>query len=324
MENLKIVNLKKDFHNNFKNGVYLMAKTFEEIILKAKNQKMKKVAVAAAEDTHVLEVVRDAKKEGFADAILVGDKERLTELSNELKMNLSEFEVVDEKNPAKAALKAVELVSTGKADMVMKGLVGTADFLRAVLNKEIGLRTGNLMSHVAVFQTPKIDRLLFLTDCAFNMYPDLNEKIQIVNNAVLVSKSVGIQVPKVAPICAVEVVNPKMQATVDAAMLSKMNERGQIKGCIIDGPLATDNALSVEAAKIKKIEGAVAGKADILLMPSIDAGNVMYKTLAFTTDSISGGILVGTSAPVILTSRADSHQTKMNSIALAALVANNK
>ncbi|GAA0177869.1 phosphate butyryltransferase [Clostridium sediminicola] len=301
-----------------------MIKTFDEIILKARAQQIKKVAVAAAEDTHVLEAVRDAKKEGFAEAILVGDKEKVIELSNQLNMDLSQFEIVDEKKPAKAALKAVELVSSGKADMVMKGLVGTSDFLRAVLNKQVGLRTGSLMSHIAVFDTPKIDRLLFLTDCAFNMYPDLNEKVKIVNNAVLVAKAIGIETPKVAPICAVEVVNPKMEATIDAAMLSKMNDRGQIKGCIIDGPLAIDNALSVEAAKTKKIEGEVAGKADILLMPSIDAGNIMYKTLGFTTDSISGAILVGTSAPVILTSRADSHQTKMNSIALAALVANNK
>lgn len=300
-----------------------MVRTFDEIIAKAKGLETKKVAVAAAEDSHVLEAVKDAKKEGFAEAILVGDKDKIFQISNELNMDLSEIEVIDEKNPAKAALKAVELVSSGKADMVMKGLVGTADFLRAVLNKEVGLRTSNLMSHVAVFQTPKIDRLLFLTDCAFNMYPDLNEKIKIVNNSVLVAKSVGIEVPKVAPLCAVEVVNPKMQSTIDAAMLSKMNDRGQIKGCIIDGPLATDNALSVEAAKTKNIDGPVAGKADILLMPSIDAGNIMYKTLAFTADSVSGAILVGTSAPVILTSRADSHQTKMNSIALAALVANN-
>ncbi|GAA0182400.1 phosphate butyryltransferase [Clostridium sediminicola] len=301
-----------------------MARTFEEIITKAKSLDIKKVAVAAAEDSHVLEAVKEAKDQGFADAILVGDKEKIFKISEELNIDLLGIEVVDEKNPAKAALKAVELVSSGKADMVMKGLVGTADFLRAVLNKEVGLRTTNLMSHVAVFQTPKIDRLLFLTDCAFNMYPDLNDKIKIVKNSVLVAKSVGIEVPKVAPLCAVEVVNPKMQATIDAAMLSKMNDRGQIKGCIIDGPLATDNALSVEAAKTKKIDGPVAGKADILLMPSIDAGNVMYKTLAFTTDSVSGAILVGAAAPVILTSRADSHQTKMNSIALAALVANNK
>ena len=301
-----------------------MVKTFHDIISKTKNQDIKIVAVAAAEDIHVLEAISDAKKQGICNAILVGDEEKIGKIAEDINFDLKDIEIINEKNPSKAAIKAVALVSEGKADMVMKGLVGTADFLRAVLNKEIGLRTGSLMSHVAVFETPKIDRLLFLTDCAFNMYPDLNEKVQIINNAVKVAIAVGIEIPKVAPICAVEVVNPKMQATVDAAMLSKMNERGQIKNCIIDGPLAIDNALSVEAAETKGINSEVAGYADILLMPSIEAGNVMYKTLAFTTDSVSGGILVGTSAPVILTSRADSHRTKMNSIALAALVATNK
>ncbi|SHH53680.1 phosphate butyryltransferase [Clostridium grantii] len=301
-----------------------MVKTFHDIISKTKNQDIKIVAVAAAEDTHVLEAISDAKKQGICNAILVGDEEKIGKIAEDINFDLKDIEIINEKNPSKASMKAVALVSEGKADMVMKGLVGTADFLRAVLNKEIGLRTGSLMSHVAVFETPKIDRLLFLTDCAFNMYPDLNEKVQIINNAVKVAIAVGIEIPKVAPICAVEVVNPKMQATVDAAMLSKMNERGQIKNCIIDGPLAIDNALSVEAAETKGINSEVAGYADILLMPSIEAGNVMYKTLAFTTDSVSGGILVGTSAPVILTSRADSHRTKMNSIALAALVATNK
>jgi phosphate butyryltransferase len=301
--------------------VYKLVKTFEDIINKTKDNEIKIVAVAAAEDTHVLEAISDAKKQGICDVILVGDEEKIVKIADEVNLNLEDVKIINEKNPAKAAIKSVALVSEGKADMVMKGLVGTAEFLRAVLNKENGLRTGSLMSHVAVFETPKIDRLLFLTDCAFNMYPDLNEKVQIINNAVKVARAVGVDLPKVAPICAVEVVNPKMQATIDASMLSKMNERGQIKNCIIDGPLAIDNALSVEAAETKGIKSEVAGYADILLMPSIEAGNVMYKTLSFTTDSVSGGILVGTSAPVILTSRADSHRTKMNSIALAVLVA---
>ncbi|WP_461206161.1 phosphate butyryltransferase [Clostridium sp. DL1XJH146] len=299
-----------------------MIKSFDDVLLKVKQQEIKTVAVAAAEDEHVLEAVRDAKTNGIAEAILVGDESKIKEIAAEINMDLSHFEIVNEANPKLAAKKAVELVVDGKANMVMKGLIGTSDFLRAVLNKEKGLRTGSLMSHVSVFDTPKIDRLLFLTDAAFNMYPTLEDKVKIINNAVVVAKAVGIELPKVAPICAVEVVNPKMQATIDAAMLSKMNERGQIKGCIIDGPLALDNALSVEAAKTKKITGPVAGKADILLMPNIEAGNVMYKTLAFTTDSKSGALVVGTAAPVIVTSRADSYETKMNSIALAALVAN--
>jgi len=298
-----------------------MITNFNEVLSLAQSQSTKKVAVAVAQDKPVLEAIKDAKEIGLAEAILVGDKDKIEEVAKEIGMDLSGFEIIHEVNPAKAALKAVELVSTGKADMVMKGLVDTANFLRAVLNKEIGLRTGKLMSHVAVFEVPGIDRLLFLTDAAFNMYPELKEKIDIVNNAVTVAKAVGIEIPKVAPICAVEVVNPAMQATIDASILTTMNARGQIKGCIVDGPLALDNALSEEAAHHKGISGPVAGKADILLMPNIESGNIMYKTLSYTTNSKSGALLVGTSAPVVLTSRNDSHETKMNAIALAALVA---
>lgn len=298
-----------------------MIRNFNDVIKQAKENEIKTVAVAVAQDEPVLEAVKAAKEQGIANAILVGDKSEIESLAQNLNMDLSQFEVIDEKDMKKAANRAVELVSTGKADMVMKGLIDTANFLRAVLNKEIGLRTGKLMSHVAVFEVPKYDRLLFITDAAFNMYPELKDKVDIVNNAVTVAKSVGIDLPKVAPICAVEVVNPNMPATLDAAALTQMNARGQIKGCIIDGPLAVDNALSEEAAHHKKISGPAAGKADILLMPNIEAGNVMYKTLTYTTDSKNGGLLVGTKAPVIVTSRADTYETKLNSIALAALVA---
>ncbi|WP_411679057.1 phosphate butyryltransferase [Clostridium thailandense] len=298
-----------------------MIKNFMEVLKKTKEQELKKVAVAVAQDKPVLEAIRDAKEQGIADAILVGEKSEIENIAKEIGMNLSNFEVIDEKDKVKAALKAVELVSTGKADMLMKGLIDTANFLRAVLNKEVGLRTGKLMSHVGVFQLDKFDRLLFVTDAAFNMYPELKDKVDIVKNAVTVAKAVGVETPRVAPICAVEVVNPSMQATVDASILSKMNDRGQIKGCFIDGPLALDNALSEEAAAHKGVTGPVAGKADILLMPNIEAGNIMYKTLTYTTECKSGALLVGTSAPVVLTSRNDSHETKMYSIALAALVA---
>lgn len=301
-----------------------MIKSFDEILKKVKELETKKVAVAVAQDEPVLEAVNDAKKSGIANAVLVGDEAKIKVIAEKIGMDLSQFEIVHEPNDKKAALKAVELVSTGKADMVMKGLLDTANFLRSVLNKEVGLRTGKLMSHVAVFEIPGFDRLMFLTDVAFNMYPDLKAKIDIINNAVVVAHAIGVENPKVAPICPVEVVNPDMPATVDAAMLAKMSDRGQIKGCIVDGPLALDNAISEEAAKHKKVAGPVAGKAEILLMPNIDTGNVMYKTLTYTTSSKNGGLLVGTAAPVILTSRADSHETKMNSIALAALVAHNK
>lgn len=301
-----------------------MIKSFEEVLEKVKNQKTKTVAVAVAQDEPVLEAIDDARKANIANAILVGDEEKIREIAKKINMDITKYEIVNEPDNKKAALKAVELTSTGKADMVMKGLLDTANFLRSVLNKEIGLRTGKLMSHVAVFEIPGFNRLMFLTDAAFNMYPDLGQKVDIIKNAVLVAHSIGIENPKVAPICAVEVVNPNMPATIDASILTKMNDRGQIKGCVVDGPLALDNAISEEAAKHKKVSGPVAGKADILLMPNIEAGNVMYKTLTYATNSKNGGILVGTSAPVILTSRADSKEAKMNSIALAALVADRK
>ncbi|RXI45551.1 phosphate butyryltransferase [Clostridium tetani] len=300
-----------------------MIKNFNEILQKVQQQSTKKVAVAVAQDKPVLEAIRDAKNNKIADAILVGNEEEIKSIAKEINMNIEDFEIIHEPDMKKAALKAAELVSTGKADMLMKGLVDTANFLRAVLHKEVGLRTGKLMSHVAVFETDKFDRLLILTDVAFNMYPDLKEKAQMIENAAAVAHSMGNECPKVAAVCAVEVVNPNMPETIDASLLAKMSDRGQIKGCIVDGPFAIDNALSEEAAKHKKVIGRVAGKADILVLPDIQAGNIMYKTLTYTTDAKNGCLLVGTSAPVVLTSRNDSHETKMYSIALAALVAEN-
>jgi phosphate butyryltransferase len=297
-----------------------MLRSFSEILEKVKSNERKKIAVAAAQDEPVLEAIRDAMNIGMVEAILVGDKDKILEIADKINLNVNDLEIIHEPDNNKAALKAVELVSLGKAHMVMKGLLETSTILKAVLNKEIGLRSGKLMSHVAVFEIPGFDRLIFVTDAALNMYPDLKAKVDILNNAVSVAHALEIENPKVAPICAVEVVNPDMPATIDAAMLSKMNERGQIKGCIVDGPLAIDNALSVEAAQHKKINSPVAGRADILLLPNIEAANVMYKTLTYTTNSKSGGIIVGASAPVVLTSRADSPESKLNAIALAALV----
>lgn len=300
-----------------------MSKNFDDLFEKLKEIKKKKVAVAVAQDLPVLEALKEATSKGIVEGILVGDKHEINKMAKEIELDLSDFEIINEKDNKKATLEAVRLVSTGKADMVMKGLVDTATFLRAVLNKEIGLRTGKLMSHVAVFDIEEYDRLLFLTDAAFNTYPDLKAKVQIINNSVTVAKACGIETPKVAAICAVEVVNQDMPATIDAALLAKMNDRAQIKGCLVDGPFALDNAISEEAAHHKGVGGEVAGKADIIMLPSIETANVMYKTLTMLSKSRNGGLLVGTSAPVILTSRADTFEVKVNSIALAALVAEN-
>lgn len=298
-----------------------MSKNFDDLLSKVKECRRKRVAVAVAQDEPVLEAIREAKERRIADAILVGDKGKIEKIAIQMGMNLADYEIVHEPDMKKATLKAVELVHDRKADMLMKGLVDTATFLRSVLNKEVGLRTGRLMSHVAVFDIDKFDRLLFLTDVAFNTYPVLKDKVQIISNAVEVAHACGIELPKVASVCAVEVVNANMQSTVDAAILSKMNERGQIKGCVVDGPFSLDIAISEEAAKHKGVTSQVAGNADIIMLPNIETGNVMYKCLTYTANTRNGGILVGTSAPVILTSRADSFETKVNSIALAAVVA---
>lgn len=301
-----------------------MISSFNDVLSLVKKNPMRKVAVAVAQDEPVLEAVKKAVDEGIAEAILVGHKDSIKRIADSIGFDLSNIEIIDEPDNVKASKIAVSLVSSKQADMVMKGLVETATFLRAVLDKETGLRTGKVLSHVAVFETPAIGRLMLLTDAAMNIAPDLAAKKQILENAVGIAHAMGIEMPKVAPVAAVEVVNPDMPATIDAAVLSKMNERGQIKGCIVDGPLAIDNAISEEAAKHKGINSPVAGNADIILVPDIVSGNVMYKTMTYTANAKTGAILAGAAAPVILTSRADSPESKHISIALASLVASNK
>ncbi|RKD21380.1 phosphate butyryltransferase [Caminicella sporogenes DSM 14501] len=298
-----------------------MIKNFEDVLKFAAERGPKKIAVACAQDEDVLLAVDKANKKGIAEAILVGDKEKIEDIARNKNIEISKYEIIDIKDLSEASLKAVELVSTGKAHMVMKGLVDTSIILKAVLNAEVGLRTGNVLSHVAVFDIEDFDRLLFVTDAAMNIAPDLNQKRQIIENAVTVARALDIDEPKVAVLCAKEKVNPKMPATVDAAELQKMNENGEIKNCIVGGPLALDNAISVEAAKHKGITHPVAGYADILMVPTIEAGNVLYKALAFLARSKNAGVIVGAKAPVILTSRADDEEAKLNSIALGVLMA---
>ena len=298
------------------------SKHFHKIIENVKQLPTKKMAVAAAEDEYVLEAVKVAKEQGLADSILVGDEKKIRQLAKTLNMDLTGYEIINEVEPPKAALKAVKLVHDGKADMYMKGLISTKDFLRSVLDKEVGLRTGRVLTHVGVFEVKGIDQLLFLTDQAFIMYPTLEEKVKIIENAIEIANACGIQNPKVAPLAAVEVVNPKMPETVDAAELTKMNHEGKIKGCVIDGPLSLDMAISKEACSHKKgLNRKITGDADILLFPDIHTGNVAYKMLVHTSLFLNGAILSGTSAPVILTSRSDSVATKVNSIALASVLA---
>lgn len=299
-----------------------MIRSFDEIFQKLKELPRKTVAVAAAEDEPVLEAVDFCRRNNVADAILVGDEGKIRAIAAELGIDLTGWRIIPETDPARAALTAVELVSSGQADMMMKGLIDTKSFLRAVLNKDVGLRTGNLITHVGVFDVPQYDRLLYITDAAFTMYPTLEQKVAIINNAVKLAHALGNELPKVAPVCAVEVVNPDMPPTLDARELTRMNESGEITGCLVYGPLAFDNAIDRDAAIHKKITHPVAGAADIFLMANIEAGNAVFKALTYTCQGERhGGILMGAAAPVIVTSRSDSFEAKVNSIALASLAA---
>ena len=300
-----------------------MKKGFDELIAKVNECGMKKVAVSVAQDEAVLEAVAEAKRKGIAEAILVGDEARIREIASSIGMDLTGYEIIDEPDMIQASLKAVKLAHEGRADMYMKGLIDTKNFLKSVLDKEVGLRTGGVLSHVCVFDIPAIDQLLFLTDVAFMTYPTLEDKVHIIQNTLPVAKACGIDCPKVAPLAAVEVVNPKMPATLDAAELTRMNEAGEITGCVIDGPLSLDLAVDPEAAKHKGATGRkIQGDADILLFPDIHAGNLTYKAIVHMVPGVKNGcILTGTKVPVILTSRSDTFETKVNSIALAAVVA---
>jgi len=292
-------------------------KSLNDILNLAKKIGPKKVAVALAEDEEVLLALEQARKEGFVEGILVGTKEKLKGLAQKNKIEIEKFEIDEQTDGYEASLKCCELINKGKADLLMKGLVGTAHFMKAILNKEKGLGTGKLLSHVAVFEIPTYPKLLMITDAAINIFPSLTQKAQIIQNAVDVSHSLGIETPLVACIAAVEKVNPdKMPATVDCACLSKMAQRGQIKGAIVDGPFGLDNAISEKAAEVKGVKSAVAGKADIIFCPNIETGNVIYKTLIEFAQAKCGAIVAGTKVPVILTSRADSYETKLMSIAL--------
>ncbi len=299
-----------------------MSKTFADLIAKVNECGTKKVAVAVAQDSAVLEAVSAAKKRKIADAILVGDEKKIRDIASSMNIDLSGFEIINVEDTTQAALTAVKLVHDGKADMYMKGLIDTKGFLKSVLDKEAGLRTGKPLSHVCVFEIEGIDHLLFLTDVAFIPYPTLEDKVNIIHNTLEITEACGITNPKVAPLAAVEVINPKMPATVEAGELTQMNKDGKITGCIVDGPLSLDLAIDPEAAKHKgATDRAIQGDADVLLFPDIHAGNLVYKCLVHTAKVINGNILTGTKAPVILTSRSDDFETKVNSIALGAVVA---
>jgi phosphate butyryltransferase len=279
---------------------------------------VKRLALAAAQDQESLGAVLKAGSDGIVEPILVGDSEEIKRVAGEHNYDISGLRIIHETDLERSTELAVKIVSSGEADVLMKGKVGTSTLLKNVLNKEWGLRTGRLLSHIALFEVETYHKLIAVTDVAMNIAPNLTEKIAIVNNAVNCLNMLGIERPKVAVLGAVEMVNESMQATLDAALLSKMNQRDQILNCIIDGPLAFDNAISLKSAIYKGIRSEVAGDTDLLLMPDIEVGNVLYKSLVFFARARVASMILGASAPIVLTSRSDSEQAKYDSILLAA------
>lgn len=295
-----------------------------EIVASAAAAGRTKLSVAAAQEPSVLEAVAEAYAAGIAEPLLVGDPTAIAaaaSAANDGKgVDISAFEIVPAKDLYDSASVAVELVRTGRAGFLMKGIIDTAPLLKAVLNKETGINAGRLASHVAVMEVPTYHKLFIVTDAAINIAPDLPAFVDIIGSAVVVSRALGIDMPKVALLAAVEKVNPdKMPCTATAAILTQMNRRGQIKNCVVDGPLALDNAISAESALIKKIVSDVAGDADILVVPDIEAGNILYKCLLDLAGAKGAGLVMGAAKPIVLTSRADTAETKLASIALAAL-----
>lgn len=280
------------------------------------------LAVACPYGDDVLGAVCEAHKLGLINGLLIGNPKNIRAKAEEHGFDLAGLSLIEEKDDYSATEKAVQMVSSGDADLLMKGLIKTATLLHAVLNKEWGLRTGSLLSHLFLFEIPLLQkRVIGISDGGMNMYPDLNAKVAIVENAVKCYHKIGVSNPLIAALGAVEVVNPDMPATLHAAALTQMNRRGQITGCTLDGPFALDNAVSIEAAQIKGIDSPVAGHADMLLVPSIEAGNLIGKVLLYMTGGRGAGVILGAKKPIVLTSRFDSMETKLLSIALGAVVA---
>jgi len=296
-----------------------MIHKLSQLVEKAKNKQRRRITVAAAEDEAVLKSLKTAMNEGIVTPILVGNKTEIEKVAKSVELNLSGIEIIHNDKGANASAQiAVSIIKKGEADVLMKGNVSTGALLKAVLDKENGLRKGGVLSHVAFFESPYYQKLLCVTDAAMNVAPDFDTKVHIVNNAVEACHKIGIATPKIAIVAAVETVNPKMEATVHAAMLKTMSDRKQFKGCIIDGPLAIDNAVDKHAAEHKGIVSDVAGDCDVIVVPDIEAGNVLYKTLNFLGGATAAAVIMGAAVPIVLTSRSDTEESKMLSIALAA------
>lgn len=293
----------------------------DQLLDLAKARPSKKIAVVGADDQPSLLAIRDVVEAKIAIPVLIGDKANIQAMAKKIGFTVSGFEIINQPDVVKASRLAIDLVKTGNADILMKGMLQTATLLHAVLNNEYGIRKKAIVNHFALFESPYYHKLLGVSDAAINISPTLADKVEIIKNDVEIYHKLGIENPKIGILTALELVNPKMEATVEAALLTMMNRRNQIKGCTIDGPFALDNAISKEAARHKNISGEVAGDVDMLLAPDINCGSVLYKAMAFLGGAKHAGIVTGASVPVVLSSRADSSLTKLLSVALAVALA---
>ena len=299
-----------------------MINKLDDMLKKLKGDKRVTLSVAAAHDEEVLLAIKSAVEMEIITPILIGEENKIREISKEINFDLSKFKIINKGTIEECAETAVKLVSSGEADFAMKGLLDTSVILKAVLNKEWGLRTDSLLSHVMVYEVPSYDKLLVTTDGGMNIAPDYNQKVKILKNAIEATKPLGLKHIKVACLAAKEKVNSKMQATVDARALQEAGERGEFgKDVTVEGPLAFDLAVSKEAAKVKGFKSKVSGETDIMLMPTIEVGNGIGKALTYFAGAKSAGIIMGAKAPIVLVSRADSHESKLYSIAYGSLIA---
>jgi len=297
-------------------------KTLNEILEKVKSLPNKRLIAANGVDDHTIEAVHQAIKYGLIDATLVGDANKIAETCKKLNINITDFKIVDIKDEVKAANEAVKMINNGEGDILMKGLISTENYMRAILNKDYGLvPPKGLLTHITVIENPNYHKLITVSDVAILPLPDLDQKIKMTGLLIATAKRLEIETPKVAIISAAENVTPAMQSTIDAAIISKMAERGQIKGGLIEGPLSIDLALDEESVKIKGMKSPVAGDADCLLFPNIEAGNTFYKTNTKLAKAELAAYVAGAKVPCVLSSRGDSAKTKLYSIALAALMA---
>jgi phosphate butyryltransferase len=313
-------NLSWRLHNRELEAVKVF-RNLDELVKTATARGPTRIAVAAGHDPDVIEALKQAQEIGLAEGILIGDGEKIRSMTQEIGFEISDHQLIDEPDDAKAARKAIDLIRQGEAKLLMKGKINTAALIRAVLDREAGLRTGRLLSQVIVFQVPSFDRLMIMTDAAINVAPTLAQKAEITRNAIEVAHAIGIPAPNVAILCALEFVNQDMPATVDAAGLTLMNQRGQLTGGYVEGPIALDVPLSRFAASRKGIESPLVENTDVFIAPDIEAANILYRAILYFAGGESGGIVMGAKVPLVLLSRAESPETKICSMAIGTLLA---